>query len=134
MLLGKYNVKVYKFGEFGKEELRLVDKIIEDIKENKIVYAKLVFTTALLLHMNINVFATGFEDSLDSVGNQIIDMLLSVAKWTCIGMGTKNMITTMINGGNIRQATTEGIQYFIGFLFIQFYPELFDLFGKITFK
>lgn len=134
MLLGKYNVKVYKFGEFGKDELTLIDKIIENIKENKIVYAKLVFTTALLLHMNMNVFATGFEDSLDSVGNQIINMLLSVAKWACIGMGTKNMITTMLNGGNIRQATTEGIQYFTGYLFIQFYPQLFDLFGKINFK
>lgn len=134
MLLGKYNVKVYKFGEFGKDELTLVDKIIENIKENKIVYAKLIFTTALLLHMNMNVFATGFEDSLDSVGNQIINMLLSVAKWACIGMGTKNMITTMLNGGNIRQATTEGIQYFAGYLFIQFYPQLFDLFGKINFK
>lgn len=134
MLLGKYNVKVYKFGEFGKDELTLVDKIIENIKENKIVYAKLVLTTALLLHMNMNVFATGFEDSLDSVGNQIINMLLSVAKWACIGMGTKNMITTMLNGGNIRQATTEGIQYFAGYLFIQFYPQLFDLFGKINFK
>lgn len=134
MLLGKYNVRVYKFGEFGKDELTLVDKIIENIKENKIVYAKLVLTTALLLHMNMNVFATGFEDSLDSVGNQIINMLLSVAKWACIGMGTKNMITTMLNGGNIRQATTEGIQYFAGYLFIQFYPQLFDLFGKINFK
>lgn len=134
MLLGKYNVKVYKFGEFGKDELALVDKIIENIKENKIIYAKLVLTTALLLHMNMNAFATGFEDSLDSVGNQIINMLLSVAKWACIGMGTKNMITTMLNGGNIRQATTEGIQYFAGYLFIQFYPQLFDLFGKINFK
>lgn len=134
MLLGKYNVKVYKFGEFGNDELTLVDKIIENIKENKIVYAKLIFTTALLLHMNMNVFASGFEDSLDSVGNQIINMLLSVAKWACIGMGTKNMITTMLNGGNIRQATTEGIQYFAGYLFIQFYPQLFDLFGKINFK
>lgn len=134
MLLGKYNVKVYKFGEFGRDELTLVDKIIENIKENKIVYAKLIFTTALLLHMNMNVFATGFEDSLDNVGNQIINMLLSVAKWACIGMGTKNMITTMLNGGNIRQATTEGIQYFAGYLFIQFYPQLFDLFGKINFK
>lgn len=134
ILINGYTVTEQLKIKRSEKDIKLVERMIDHIKSNKVMYAKLVFTTALLLHINVNVFATGFEDSLDSVGNQIIDMLLSVAKWACIGMGTKNMITTMINGGNIRQATTEGIQYFIGFLFIQFYPELFDLFGKITFK
>ena len=43
------------------------------------------------------------------------------------------MLTTMINGGNMKQASTEGVQYFLGYLFIQFYQQLFDLFGKIKF-
>ena len=97
------------------------------------MYAKLIFTTALMLHFNINCNATSFEDSLDKVGNQIVDMLLSVAKWGCIGMGIKNMIGTMLNGGNMKQASTEGIQYFLGYLFIQFFPQLFDLFKGIKF-
>lgn len=137
MLLKKYKVETYTFAEYRaltQKDYSLVEMIIDNIKENKLMYAKLVFTTALMLHLNINVFASPFETSLDKVGNQIIDMLLSVAKWGCIAIGLKNMITTMINGGNIRQATTEGIQYFVGYLFIQFYPQLFDLFGKITFK
>lgn len=118
----------------SEKDIKLVEKIINHIKANKFMYTKLVFTTALMLHLNLNIFATGFETSLDAVGNQIIDMLLSVAKWGCIGIGLKNMITTMVNGGNMRQTTTEGIQYFVGYLFIQFYPQLFDLFRKMTFK
>lgn len=137
MLLSRYKVKSYKFSEFkrefGKDELILIERILDNIKENKAIYAKLVLTTALMLHFNITVFASDFGSSLDSVGSQIVNMLLEVAKWGCIGMGLKSMLTTMINGGNMKQASTEGIQYFLGYLFIQFYPQLFDLFGKIKF-
>lgn len=137
MLLSRYKVKSYKFSEFkrkfGKDELILIERILDNIKENKAIYAKLVLTTALMLHFNITVFASDFGSSLDSVGSQIVNMLLEVAKWGCIGMGLKSMLTTMINGGNMKQASTEGVQYFLGYLFIQFYPQLFDLFGKIKF-
>lgn len=137
MLLSRYKVKSYKFSEFkrefDKDELILIERILDNIKENKAIYTKLVLTTALMLHFNITVFASDFGSSLDSVGSQIVNMLLEVAKWGCIGMGLKSMLTTMINGGNMKQASTEGVQYFLGYLFIQFYPQLFDLFGKIKF-
>lgn len=126
-------VKVKMNSKYNQNDMNLVERIIDHIKTNKVMYAKLIFTTALMLHFNINCNASGFEDSLDKVGNQIIDMLLSVAKWGCIGMGIKNMIGTMLNGGNMKQASTEGIQYFLGYLFIQFFPQLFDLFKGIKF-
>lgn len=147
MLFKINEVKTYTFQEFKeiqenrnianrytKDELRMVDKMIEHIKTNKVIYAKLVFITAIMLHSNINIYADTLESSLDSVGNQLIDMLASVAKWACIGIGIKNMAVTMLNGGNLKRATTEGLQYLLGYLFIQFYPQLFDLFGKITIK
>ena len=137
MLLNKYKVQSYKFGEFRKqyttEDMNYIEKIINHIKNNKVIYIKLVTFTAILIHFDINIYANDFSDSLDIVGNQIIDMLLGVAKWGCIGVGVKNMITTMLNGGSIKQATNEGIQYFIGFLFIQFYPQLFEMFKGIKF-
>lgn len=137
MLLSRYKVKSYKLSEFkrkfDKDEFILIERILDNIKENKAIYTKLVLTTALMLHFNITVFASDFGSSLDSVGSQIVNMLLEVAKWGCIGMGLKSMLTTMINGGNMKQASTEGVQYFLGYLFIQFYPQLFDLFGKIKF-
>lgn len=119
---------------YSQSDLDLVEMMIEHIKTNKEMYAKLVFTTALMLHFNSNSYASAFSDSLDNVGYQIVDMLLVVAKWGCIGMGLKSMITTMLAGGNMKHASTEGVQYFLGYLFIQFFPQLFEMFTGIKFK
>lgn len=54
MLLGKYRVKTYKFGEFGKEDITLVEKMLGHIKENKVMYARLVLITTLILNYNMN--------------------------------------------------------------------------------
>lgn len=125
------NLKLNK----NNEDIRIAEIILEHLKKNRFAYAKLVLITALMLHYNINfIFANDFASSLDRVGNQIVSMLASFAKWGCIGMGMKSMVTTLLNGGNMKQAMTEGIQYWIGYLFIQFYPQLFDLFSSITFK
>lgn len=118
----------------SNNDISIVEKILDNIKRNKVMYAKLVLITALMLHFNINIYANTLEASLDSVGNQLIEMLSSVAKWACIGMGVKNMSATLLNGGNLKRASTEGIQYLLGYLFIEFYPQLFDLFGKIKIK
>lgn len=118
----------------SNNDISIVEKILDNIKRNKVMYAKLVLITALMLHFNINIYANTLEASLDSVGNQLIEMLSSVAKWACIGMGVKNMSATLLNGGSLKKASTEGIQYLLGYLFIEFYPQLFDLFGKIKIK
>jgi hypothetical protein len=88
----------------------------------------------MLLNYNMTfIYAGSFGASLNQVGNTIVNMLLDLAKWGCIGMGLRNMIITLINGGNVKQAMSEGVQYWIGYLFIQFYPQLFDLFSGIKF-
>ena len=120
--------------DFSYEDMTIVEKALEHIKKNKGLYMKLVIFTAMLLNYNMTfVYAGSFGSSLNQVGNTIVGMLLDVAKWGCIGMGLRNMIITLINGGNIKQAMTEGIQYWMGYLFIQFYPQLFDLFSGIKF-
>lgn len=128
MLLEKYRVKTYKFGEFKKEDLSLIEKIIENIEENKDMYSKLVIITALLLHYNMNfAYANGIEASLDSTFNQIIELLKSFAKWGCLGLGIKRLTEEMLSGANFKQASTAGIQYWLCYLFIQFYPTLFEM-------
>lgn len=77
------------------EDIKQLDKIIGHIKKNKVMYGRLAFVTALFLHLNINVFASRLYE----------------------------MTVTMVSRGNIKQAMTEGIQYWIGFLFLQFYPS-----------
>ena len=120
--------------DFTYEDMTIVEKALDHIKRNKSLYMKLVIFSAMLLNYNMTfIYAGSFGSSLNQVGNTIVGMLLDVAKWGCIGMGLRNMIITLINGGNIKQAMTEGIQYWMGYLFIQFYPQLFDLFSGIKF-
>ena len=120
--------------DFTYEDMTIVEKALDHIKRNKGLYMKLVIFSAMLLNYNMTfIYAGSFGSSLNQVGNTIVGMLLDVAKWGCIGMGLRNMIITLINGGNIKQAMTEGIQYWMGYLFIQFYPQLLDLFSGIKF-
>lgn len=127
MLLGKYRVKTYKFGEFGKGDLTLVEKIIDNIKENKTMYCRLVIITVVLLHYNMNsVYANSTEMSLDATFIQIIDLLKTFAKWGCMGMGLKVLIEEMLSGANFKQASMAGVQYWLCYIFIQLYPMLFD--------
>ena len=120
--------------DFKYNDMTIVEKALEHIKKNKGLYMKLVIFSAMLLNYIVTfVYAGNFGASLNSVGNTIVNMLLDLAKWGCIGMGLRNMIITLINGGNVKQAMSEGVQYWVGYLFIQFYPQLFDLFSGIKF-
>lgn len=131
-------IKTYSFCEFKKEytrkDITLVEQLIDNIKNNKIMYTRLVLITALLLHFNINfVFANDFSTSLDAAGMQILELLMAVAKWGCIAMGVKDMVVTVLNGGNVKNAINNGLIYILAYVFISLYPQLFDLFSKIKF-
>ena len=121
--------------DFNYEDMTIVEKALDHIKRNKGLYMKLVIFTAMLLNYNMTfVYAGNLGASLNPVGETIVGMLLDLAKWGCMGMGLRNMIITTINGGNMKQAMTEGIQYWVAFLFMQFYPQLFDLFTGVKLK
>ena len=102
ILVNGYTVTEHMQLVRSRKDIDLVNKVIEHIKANKVMYSKLILFTALLLHFDILVYADSFQASLDRVGNQILGMLESVAKWGCLGMGVKDMITTLLNGGNIK--------------------------------
>lgn len=130
--------KSYTFAEYRislqEEDYLLTEIMLNHIKENKIMYTRLVFITALLLHFNINfVFANDFSTSLDAAGMQILELLMAVAKWGCIAMGVKDMVVTVLNGGNVKNAINNGLIYILAYVFISLYPQLFDLFSKIKF-
>ena len=137
MLLNKYKVETYTFSEFRKQytnnDINLVDKVIEHIKANKVMYLRLVYITALLLHFDILIYANDFGTSLDRVGNQIIDMLMSLAKWGCLGIGLKEAIGTVLNGGSAKNAINSSLMYLLLYIFISLYPQLFNLFNGIRF-
>ena len=125
-------IRTYSFYDFRtqytSEDITLVNRIISHIQTNKIMYTRLILVTALLLHFNINfVFANEVGTSLDATFNQLIELLKDFAKWGCLGMGLKKLVEEMLSGANFKQASVAGMQYWLCYIFIQFYPKLFDM-------
>lgn len=125
-------IRTYSFYDFRtqytSEDITLVNRIISHIQNNKIMYTRLILVTALLLHFNINfVFANEAGTSLDATFNQLIELLKGFAKWGCLGMGLKKLVEEMLSGANFKQASVAGMQYWLCYIFIQFYPKLFDM-------
>ncbi len=131
-MLLKKKVNTYTFREFKKsnelETTTLLDKSIEYLKINKKLYLKIVVIIALTLHYSINpIYAQNIENSLNSTFMQLINLLMSFAKYGCIAMGLKSAIESMLNGGSFRNATMSGLQYWAGYIFLQLYPKLFEM-------
>ena len=129
-------VKYYPFSEFlhlEEEDLNMIEKFLDHIKRNKVVYSRLVLLVALLMKNNNIIYAESFEVSLNNSAKQIIDMLLVLAKYSFLGLGLKEIISTMIAGGSFKEATTSGMQYLLTYVLIKLYPSLFNMFSKINF-
>lgn len=129
-------IKTYSISEFlhlEEENLNMIEKFLDHIKRNKVVYSRLVLLVALLMKNNNIIYAESFEVSLNNSAKQIIDMLLVLAKYSFLGLGLKEIISTMIAGGSFKEATTSGMQYLLTYVLIKLYPSLFNMFGKINF-
>ena len=133
LLFNGYTVTEHLELKRKEKDIDLVNRVIDHIKTNKVMYARLILLTALMLHLDILIYADSFSSSLDRVGNQILGMLEGVAKWGCLSMGVKDMITTLLNGGNMKNAINNGLMYLLGYVFISLYPQLFSLFSGIKF-
>jgi len=129
-------IKTYSISEFlhlEEEDLNMIEKFLDHIKRNKVVYSRLVLLVALLMKNNNIIYAESFEVSLNNSAKQIIDMLLVLAKYSFLGLGLKEIISTMIAGGSFKEATTSGMQYLLTYVLIKLYPSLFNMFSKINF-
>lgn len=119
-------MKSYTFSEYKQlQELSTLDKFIGNLKKNKKEYARLVFLLAISIPKPI--FAQNNDMGLGDVAWEIIGMVLSFGKWACLGMGTKAMIETMLAGGNVKDATGAGLQFFIFYIVLNIYPKLFSM-------
>ena len=121
-------METYTISEFlhkDKYDINAIDKFIGNLKKNKKEYARLVFLLAISIPKPI--FAQNNDMGLGDVAYEIIHMVLSFGKWACLGMGTKAMIETMLAGGNVKDATGAGLQYFIFYIVLNIYPRLFSM-------
>jgi hypothetical protein len=135
MLLKKYKVESYTFVEYREiqekelmDQLTILDKTIAHIKRNKAMYIKLVLLIAITIDKGtLTAFASGgLEANLANKFTLIIEKLIFLSKYACMGLGLKDMIICLLNGGNMREASFAGIQFWLGYLFLEFYPTLYN--------
>lgn len=130
MILKKYKVETYSFSEFKNRELEVANSILESLKENKVLYAKVVLAFALIMHLNCNVYAQSSATlgiDIENTFGKIIGLLEEFARWACLGFGIKSFSEEMLSGANFKQATLAGLQYWLSYVFIQLYPKFFDM-------
>lgn len=118
------------------EEIRLFDKALAHIKKNKSMYLKLVILLALTLDRSaLTSFAAtaSFDKNLTIIWDKIKVLLFSAAKFSCMGLGIKEMAICFIDGGNIKEASYAGMNYWLGYIFLQLYPSLYTLVEGLEF-
>ena len=121
-------MKTYTFSEYkAMQEMSDLERLIGELKKNKEMYIKVVFTLACLMNCNNSVYAATTDMGLSSVAHEIIGMVLTFGRYGCLTMGAKAMIESMLAGGNVKQATGDGIQYFIFYIVLNVYPKLFSM-------
>lgn len=118
-------MKSYTFSEYKKlQEMSRVDKFLGELKKNRKQYAQLVFLLALIVPKPILAQSSA---SLGDTADELIQLLLQFGRYGCLGMGLKTMIETMIQGGDVKDATGAGIQYFLFYIVLYLYPKIFAM-------
>lgn len=79
------------------------------------------------MHKGLLCYAVTTEAEVSTVATQILNLLMIFAKYGCMCMGIKSIIENALQGANFRQATNSGIQYFLIYILLTFYPKLFTM-------
>lgn len=113
--------------EVSKEDISRFDAFLGHLKRNKTMYMKLVLLLAMTINYStVPVFALSSSGGLGDMFSMIIEKLISLAKYACMGMGIKEMVICLLNGGSMREASFSGVQYWLGYIFLEFYPTLYE--------
>lgn len=128
-----HKTKTYTFSEFrilieegDTYDYNLVEKFLGHVKKNKAMYLRLVFLSAIIINKNMNPVFASTGAGLETTFEELKDLLMMFAKWSCLGLGIKRVVEEMLSGANFKQASTAGIQYWLTYIFIQVYPKLYD--------
>ena len=112
------------------KQIIMFDKILGHFKRNKKVYLRIVFVLAITLDRATLIACADsatFISKLNELWDRISGLLFAVGKFSCMGIGIKEMVVCLIDGGNMKEASYAGMKYWLGFIFLQIYPGLYDL-------
>lgn len=121
-------MKSYTFSEYKQmmeSEYTIVEKFLNSL--SKVEYKRLIVLIAIFMHRGLISYGATTEVEISNVANQILDLLMIFAQYGCMCMGIKSIIENALQGADFRQATTAGIQYFLIYILLTFYPKLFSM-------
>mgnify|MGYP006928571895 FL=1 len=125
-------MKSYTFSEYKQmieneniSKYIIVEKFLNSL--SKVEYKKLIILIAIFMHKGFISYGITTEAEISNVANQILDLLMIFAQYGCMCMGIKSIIENALQGADFRQATTAGIQYFLIYILLTFYPKLFSM-------
>ena len=125
-------MKSYTFSEYKQmieneniSKYIIVEKFLNSL--SKVEYKKLIILVVILIHKGFISYGITTEAEISNVANQILDLLMIFAQYGCMCMGIKSIIENALQGADFRQATTAGIQYFLIYILLTFYPKLFSM-------
>ena len=83
--------------------VNLFDRVIGHIKKSKSMYIKIVILIAMTIDQGtLTVLASSMlEEGLTVLTDKLVGILILFAKTGCLGMGLKEMVICLLNGGNI---------------------------------
>ena len=108
-------------------EYSTIEKCLNILKKNKKEYKRLVILIAILMHKGLFCYGATTEMEISNTATQILNLLMIFARYGCMCMGIKSIIENALQGANFRQATNSGIQYFLIYILLSFYPKLFTM-------
>lgn len=118
------------------EDIFTLDKAIGHLKRNKTKYTFVVMALVVLADMSgislreivvASETLAGLQTNLENHFKTVIRMLQILVKFACLGSGFKEFASTILNGGNMKEAFTSSMLYWLGYLFMEFYPSLYDI-------
>ena len=102
-------------------------KFLNNLKMNKKEYKKILILIAIFMNKNLISYCMTTETEISNIATQILSLLMVFAKYGCMCMGIKSIIENALQGADFKQATTSGIQYFLIYILLSFYPKLFSM-------
>ncbi|MFR5346119.1 hypothetical protein, partial [Romboutsia timonensis] len=97
------------------------------LKINKKEYKKIIILITIFMNKNLISYCMTTETEISNVATQILSLLMVFAKYGCMCMGIKSIIENALQGADFKQATTSGMQYFLIYILLSFYPKLFSM-------
>ena len=120
-----YSFKEYKL--ILEQDYTLIERFLNNLKMNKKEYKKIIVLIAIFMNKNLISYCVTTETEISNVATQILSLLMVFAKYGCMCMGIKSIIDNAFQGADFKQATTSGMQYFLIYILLSFYPKLFSM-------